>query len=1593
MPPRRSSRSRASVEPTSVETLPSKRKRASQVIDLEESHSEEKENVSNPPARTTRRSSVQPSKPTKAAIAAPRARVASRTRTSLPEVIETDEEVDEAPPTKKARPSLDLEEDSEIEEIKPTRQTRGGAQRKGRNVKEAEADVKPVIRGVAQTSKAAAGRRTSSRAGSKAPQPRKSAPGDDISVPIPISDSDDDVQELPAKPKGRARKPPSRASVQPRSQRATRRSAPRPESDGEDAHMAASDEDRKPDIEDPPVASSRPPTPPAGEESEDAAQPAAASSTAPVEEINDGKEDEDIAAESAQAKSEASEAEPQEDEEKSLLEQAVKPAPLSQAPAAEEPQEPKSRLVIHKLALINFKSYAGRQEIGPFHKSFSAIVGPNGSGKSNTIDALLFVFGYRATKMRQAKLSELIHNSARYPDLDECSVEVYFREIIDLPGPDEYKVVPKSQLVVTRHAYKDNGSKYTINGKQRKYAEVQALLKGRGIDLDHKRFLILQGEVESIAQMKPKGTEHDDGLLEYLEDIIGTSHYKEPIDEALVEVERLQDERGEKLNRLRLVEKEKNALEDRKREAENYLRLYNEHVRAQSRLWQWYLYKCLISETRMEKEIADTKQQLQALRDQNKDDVTHFDMLTEHYQEREKAYEEIREAAAAALKDLAAHEKQEVGLNERRKHATSKAKKLKKSVQDDRAARTRAERLIADSAEKLEKEQEKMAAFEGDLAAEEKALEKILEGLRGKTQVFHDQIQVHQGELQPWTAKINAKQKEINVATGEKEALEKKANELKDSVRESQEALARFQEERATKTTSLESVKKQKLNLQQERRDSEALIEQLRGKVEELRRKASSSRNKTDEAKASQAANTTQSRVLEGLNRLKAQGRVNGFYGRLGSLGTIPDKYDVAISTACGQLNNMVVDTVEEGQKCIEHLRTQNLGRASFLVLSKLEVSRGMDPIKTPESVPRLYDLVKPKDPKFLPAFYKALRDTLVAENLEQANRIAYGSTKRWRVVTLQGGLIETSGAMSGGGNHVTRGLMSSKLAAVAVHPDVLRRYEHDSQNAERLYNEAHQELKEAEAQAEHLARADPETDLAIRKLELDISNLDTRITEAEKRVRELKSRSKPDAGELARISVLEDEIAASTEQLEELQTKTGKIEVAIKELEKKILEIGGSKLLAQKSKVEGLKLHINLASEAMTQAEVTKTKAEKDFEKYCTSITADEAALKDAEAEAEELENSLAELKAYVSEVKEKVEKAQAAAENSKDDLDTLKAELDAKNEEINAFRQKEMGLQQTLGEREKEHAENAEFMQKYHTLHDELRLEDVDDDDEDEDEESGAQEADLEGDVKEDPDAEPRVKAEKRARTPSHELHVYTEEELAQFKKRELTADTEVLEERLRNAKPDLSVLKEFKKREEEFFNRAKDLQAVTNARDAQKQTYDGLRKQRLEEFMAGFNLISLKLKEMYQMITLGGNAELELVDSMDPFSEGIIFSVMPPKKSWKNISNLSGGEKTLSSLALVFALHVFKPTPLYFMDEIDAALDFRNVSIVANYIKDRTKNAQFIIISLRNDMFELSHRLIGIYKTSNATQSISIDNHALSALPTRAQAINQF
>ncbi|KAI9446965.1 SMCs flexible hinge [Lactarius psammicola] len=569
---------------------------------------------------------------------------------------------------------------------------------------------------------------------------------------------------------------------------------------------------------------------------------------------------------------------------------------------------------------------------------------------------------------------------------------------------------------------------------------------------------------------------------------------------------------------------------------------------------------------------------------------------------------------------MAAYEKQEVGLEEKRKHADSKAEKLKKSLQDDENARDAALRSIQENSAKVESEKRKADQYEEELQQEEKVLEGIRDRLKDKTLVFRDWIEQKQTELQPWKTKINQKQAEVDVKTSERDMLVKRAEAVEQDNAQAREALETVKGDQKAKIGELGNLKGRGQSLQRETKVAKQRVQDLTIHVNQLRAQASSTRQRVEEAKASQAANTSQNKVLDSLTHLRNSGRVSGFHGRLRSLGTIPDKYDVAITTACGSLNNMVVDTVQQGQACIEYLRKQNVGRANFLVLEKVDETNGMRSMQTPENVPRLFDLVKPKEPRFAHAFYKALRDTLVAQDLAQANRIAFG-TRRWRVVTLAGELIDSSGTMSGGGAKPTD----------AVSPDVLRKYEHDSEAAAAQLTEAMEELRAAEAELEAVGKSGPQIDLNIDKVNLDIQNAGRRVVEAEKRVRDLKTQNKPDAGDLSRIAFLARQISTAQSELERLRSQSSTIEEAIKALEKKILDIGGSRLLAQKSKVDGLKLHVNLANEEITKAEVAMAKAEKDSVKFDGAIASNRKSLKEVEIEFEKLSELLQEVKDYV--------------------------------------------------------------------------------------------------------------------------------------------------------------------------------------------------------------------------------------------------------------------------------------------------------------------------------------------------------------------------
>lgn len=1163
-------------------------------------------------------------------------------------------------------------------------------------------------------------------------------------------------------------------------------------------------------------------------------------------------------------------------------------------PAMEEPTGPKPRMVITHLVLTNFKSYAGRQVVGPFHVSFSSIVGPNGSGKSNVIDSLLFVFGFRASKMRQGKISALIHNSANFPDLPFCEVEVHFQEIIDLPG-GAHEVVPDSKLVISRRAFKNNTSKYYMNGKETNFTAVTTLLRERGIDLDHKRFLILQGEVESIAQMKPKATnEHEDGLLEYLEDIIGTSKYKVPIEEAAAEVEQLNEVCVEKNNRVQHVEKEKNALEDKKNKALEYIRDENELVQKQSALYQIYLAECEDNIRVTEEAILQMQELLNLELEKHEGSESGIKELEKAYKRGLKEYEDMEKATQAMIKEMAKYDKESVKLEEKRKFLLGKQKKLEKAMQSSRLAASECSSLVEKHTYDIEKKTAEIAKLEKEMKAEEEELASIREGLKGKTQGLSDQIAAKQKSLEPWNEKINEKLSAVAVARSELDILREKSNTGAVALEEAQSKVASIEESLSAKEAELEERRAQKANLENEVTTLKSELQKLAQKEPELRSKVSSARQKADEARASLASTQNRGSVLTGLMRLKESGRIDGFHGRLGDLGTIDEKYDVAITTACPGLDNMVVDSVEVGQQCIDYLRKNNLGRANFILLDRLP-RRDMSSIYTPESVPRLFDLVKPKDPKFAPAFYSVLRDTLVAKDLEQANRIAYGA-RRWRVVTLEGHLIDTSGTMSGGGTRVARGGMSSKQVAETSKEQVAK-LENDRDEMEKKLLAFQEKQRQLESLIREKSDEIPRLETKIQKILIEIESGKRSLVDAQRRVKELSAEHKPSKADDNRAAALEKQIASLEKEIEKLRAEMAGVEEEIQSLQDKIMEVGGVRLRSQKAKVDGLKEQISLLAEEVSNAEVAKSKNEKAITKHENARADAEQELAHVAEELEKLNNDIKNQASDASGSKRKAEEAQEALETKKGELKALKAELDEKIAELNETRAAEIEMRNKLEENQKVLAENQKRSRYWQEKLSKLTLQNI---------------SDL---------GEEQQPAE---------LQTYTRDELAEMNKESLKAVIAALEEKTQNASVDLSVIEEYRRRAAEHESRSADLAQALAARDNAKARLDSLRSARLNGFMEGFSIISLRLKEMYQMITMGGNAELELVDSLDPFSEGILFSVMPPKKSWKNISNLSGGEKTLSSLALVFALHHYKPTPLYVMDEIDAALDFRNVSI---------------------------------------------------------------
>lgn len=658
-------------------------------------------------------------------------------------------------------------------------------------------------------------------------------------------------------------------------------------------------------------------------------------------------------------------------------------------------------------------------------------------------------------------------------------------------------------------------------------------------------------------------------------------------------------------------------------------------------------------------------------------------------------------------------------------------------------------------------------------------------------------------------------------------------------------------------------------------------------------------------------------------------------------MGAIDAKYDVAMSTACGPLDNIVVDTMTTAQACVKHLREHDIGRATFIPLDKQQrfLSRCSRKINTPENVPRLFDLIRVEDERVLPAFYYGLQDTLVAQDLDQATRIAYGST-RYRVVTLKGELVELSGTMSGGGRTVLRGRMGQKVVRTEPSNKNIEQLQLELDIVFKTCNEARVRQQTLENQIHVLTTGLKDMQVDKRKFSIELQTLREQEPALQAQLKQQQKKVAESISDPKKVAQMEGAVQKAKSNMHEVEQSSASVEKEVECINKKINEISGNRVRDQQTKItklnssiEKTKAEICRLQVAIKTAERNVIKTEKHIESLENDVHTCEQRLRDIQQEKSTLEER-------AKEILNKLQELNEALVGRNDATSSLKEELNVLQSSEDKMKATKIDLDQKLQDSRKLLKELQQVIPEFN-----------------------------------------RKIANLKPHTIPHEkehltLGELTEEEVVKLDTETITRNIQKAKKKLPPQVPNMNVIMDYYEKDSLYISRAADLEEVTTSRNRIRDIYETARRHRAQEFLHGFNLISMKLKEMYQMMTLGGDAELELVDSLDPFSEGVVLSVRPPKKSWKNIENLSGGEKTLSSLALVFALHCYKPSPLYFMDEIDAALDFKNVSIIGNYIKERTRNTQFIVISLRSNMFELADYLVGIYKTYNCSHCVTLN-----------------
>ena len=1175
-------------------------------------------------------------------------------------------------------------------------------------------------------------------------------------------------------------------------------------------------------------------------------------------------------------------------------------------------------MYLKRLELQGFKSFADKTVL-EFKPGITAVIGPNGSGKSNISDSIRWVLGEQSMKsLRGAKSEDIIFagtQNRKSLGFAEASIVI---DNTDGELPVEY-----AEVIVTRKIYRSGETGYFINKTPCRLKDILELFMDTGIGKDGYS-IIGQGKIDEILSNKSEDRRH------IFEEAAGIVKYRARKSESEKKLEQT------KLNLLRIndilseIEAGLDPLRIQSEKAKRFLELHESLKDIEVGL---FIHNIETYKEKLEQVVEDLK----ILENQKNDEEKKLNNIQNKKgtlkKQIDELIEEIEKCQNIGFESTNQIEKinSEIGIsNEKVLHNKENNERLLSEIEDSK-------QKIKDLQEEKDTKKQKKDSlfsnkekFEKELEEKEAELSKLTKGLSTKELEIEAKKQV----IEKNTDLKYEKNIEISSLDANFENIEKRQKSIKTEIQETVSELDRTRTQKQDMSKEFKKIESEKNCATKELEENSNKKEKIENKIKEfneqidkmsyeLRMKDSRQKFLIETEKEKEGYAKAVKLLLTDCDKNADLNK--GVHGIIANLISVDKKYETAIEmTLGGMLQNIVTDNEEVAKKLVNHLRANNMGRASFLPITSIKGSK-IDKIKGkfPGVIGVAADLVK-FDKKYTQIVYNLLGRTVIVDNMDTGIALAKENKYGFRIVTIQGDIINASGAITGGSvaqktvNILGRG---REIENLAKEIEVLQNKISETKRSKQDYEESISEFVEDSK----------ELDEKIQQINIVYATEKQKMLSVEEQILRLENTLSKLRNENEKI---ENQKADIKNQKQNIQNSVEDLEKEINELSIVIKEFAEANSENQKYiddlnfDITNLKISVSSFDESGSSIDEIIERIDKDIENYNNAITVKNDQIEDLKREDIELNEKIESLKNQIIEIKNSVS-------TSTEKIEQLKLDRANKNEELNKIEK--------------------DITDQFNLLEDlKGNLVKID-----------VKKTKLEQDI----DLVVNNLWEEYELTPNN---------ATDYKKVENVQTTQKEVNDIRSEIKDLGSInvdsiEEYKKTKERYdfmCEQRLDLEnTISKLRKMISEITDTMKKQ----FVEKFKLINKNFNEVFVELFGGGKAELILEDEDNVLECGIDIKAQPTGKKLQNMMLLSGGEKAFTAIALLFAILKINPAPFCILDEIEAALDDVNVYRYAEYLKKFCSDTQFLVITHRKGTMEAADTVYGVTMEENGISKL--------------------